>query len=90
MAKVAAKDKEGPDEGPTVGMQLGNGHIKLCEQLPFKVAERESLVDAFEHRLIKEKERLPIIRTIINADRFASCAGANRDVCIVYPPTRLS
>ena len=61
MAKVAAKDREGPDEGPTVGMQLGRGHVKLCEQLPFEAIERESLTDALEHRLVKEKEWLPVI-----------------------------
>jgi len=56
ITSVAAKDREGPDEGPAIGMQLGRGHIELCEQLPFEVAEGELLTDALEHRLIKEKE----------------------------------
>ena len=90
MAKIAAKDREGPDEGPVVGMQLGRGHVELCEQLPFEVTKRESLIDTLEYRLVKEKERLPVIGAVINADRFASCAGANRVICIVYPPKGFS
>jgi len=90
VAKVAAKDREGPNEGPAVEMQLGRGHVELCEQLSFEVAERESLTDALEHRLVKEKERLPVIRTVINTERFASCVGANKDVCVMYPPKGLS
>jgi len=88
VAKVAAKDREGPNEGPTIGMQLGRGHIELCEQLSFEVVETDSLTDALEHRLVKEW--LPVIRAVINTDMVASCAGENRDVGVVYPPEGLS
>jgi len=31
VAKVAAKDGEGPDEGPSVGMQLGRGNVEFSK-----------------------------------------------------------
>ena len=90
MAKRTVAKGEGPDEGPAVGMQLSRGHVELRKLLPLKTVEGESLTDALEHRLVKEKEWLPLIRAIINTDRFASCAGANRDVGIMYPPKGFS
>jgi len=86
VAKVVAEDREGPDEGPAVGMQLGRGHVKLCKQLPFEAVEGESLTDAFEHPLVKEKEWLPVIGVVVNADRFANCARENGDIGSMYPP----
>jgi len=31
VAKIAAKDGESPDEGPTIGMQLGRGNVEFSK-----------------------------------------------------------
>jgi len=77
MAERAAENGEGPNKGLAVGMQLGGGHVELCKQLPFEAVERESLPDAFEHRLIEEEEeRLPIVGAVIDTYRFANYTRA--------------
>jgi len=42
---------------------LGRGYVDLCEQLPLEGCEWEAQTNAFEYRLVEEKERLsPIMR----------------------------
>jgi len=93
MAERATENGEGSNKGPVVGMQLGEGHVELCKQLPFEAVEGESLPDAFEHCLIEEEEeeeeeeeRLPIVGAVIDTYRFVSYTRADGDVSIVYPP----
>jgi len=61
VAEMIAEDAEGPDEGPTVRVQLGRGHVNLGKKFPLETGEREALSNAFEHYLIKEEERFPTV-----------------------------
>jgi len=44
------------------------------------------LSNAFEYCLVEEEEWFPAIQTVVNADRFARCAGANGDIGIMPSP----
>ena len=83
---MAAKNAESPDEGPAVRVQLGWGHVDLREEFPLEAGEGKALSNAFEHRLVEEKEWFPTVRTVINADWLAHCAGANVDIGIMPSP----
>jgi len=36
-------------EGPAVGMQLGGGHVDLCQQCPLEAGEWEAKFDPFKN-----------------------------------------
>jgi len=57
----------------------------FCDnQTPLHIAAN-LIFNTFEHCRVEE-EWFPTIRTAINADRFARCAGANGDIGIMPSP----
>jgi len=71
-------------------MQLGRGHVQFCEELLLEAVEGKTLLYAFEHRLVEEKEWLPVVGAIVNTNGFDGGGRANRDVSVVFPPKRFS
>jgi len=39
VPKMVAQYRDGPHEGPTVGLQLGGGHVDLRQQRPFETSK---------------------------------------------------
>ena len=57
MAEVIAQNVEGPYKGPAVGMQLGRGHINLCEQRALEPRQWQAELDPLEDGVVHEEER---------------------------------
>jgi len=90
VPKVVAQYSERPHEGPTVGMQLGGGHVDLRQQCPLEVSEWEAEFDPFKNGEVKEEDRLSFVGPVINAHGFALRTRTNRDVRITLPPKHSS
>ena len=69
-AQVPTQDLEGPDERPTVRVQLGRGCVDIGEQLPLKECEGKAQTKTFEHSLVKKEKVLPAVGPIVRADRL--------------------
>ena len=63
----------------TVGVELGGGCVDLCEKFPLEGRERQAHPDAFKYRLVHEKERVPLSRSVIYANGFPRPAGT--EIC---------
>ena len=88
MAKVIAKDGEGPHKGPAVGMQLGRGNVYFGQQLPLVAGKGKALSNTLKDRLIEEEEGFSLVGTVFYAHGFALRTGANRDIGIALSPKR--
>jgi len=86
LPKMVAQYREGPREGPAVGMQLGRGHVDLFQQRPFEADEGETQLDPFKDSVIEEEEGLSFIGPVIGAHWFALSTGSNRDIGIAFSP----
>ena len=83
---MIAQNCEGPHKGPTVRMQLGRGHVDLCEESPFKTREGEAESESFEDVSVREKERLVRVRLIISAYRDSCLARKDLQVYVKFLP----
>ena len=62
---------------------MGRGYVDLCEQLPLEGCEWEAQTNAFEYRLVEEKERLSPIGSVVHTKWLPRGAMTNRDMRIV-------
>ena len=56
MAEVVAQDGKGPNEGPTVGMQLGRGHVNFGKECALEPCEWQAKLDPLEDCGVHEEE----------------------------------
>jgi len=71
MAKMVAEDREGLQKGPTIGMQLGRGHVDLCKKSTLETREGKAESEPLEDGGVHEEERFFRIRTIVHTHRNA-------------------
>ena len=71
MAKMVAKDREGPHKGLTVGMQLGRGHVELCKESALEPRKGKADSEPLEDDGVQEEEGFFRIRTIVRTHRNA-------------------
>jgi len=71
MAKMVAKDREGPHKGPAVGMQLGKGHVDHCKESTLEPREGKVEPEPLEDGVVHEEEGFFRIRMIVHTHRNA-------------------
>jgi len=87
VVEVIAQNVEGPYEGPTVGMQLGRGHVDLCEQRALEPRKWQAKLDPLEDGRIHEEEMASSwVGVIVSAHRFTFLTRQNQYVHVVLPP----
>ena len=86
VPKVITQDGECPHEGPAVGMQLGRGHVNLCQEGPLEACEWQVELNPFENGGVEEEEGLSVVDMIVSTYEFALCTGTNRDKCVALSP----
>jgi len=86
VPKVVAQYRECPNEGPTVGMQLGGGHVDFCQQRPLEASEGETQLIPLEDGLVEEEEGLSFVSSFVGAHRFALDTWSNENVSITFVP----
>jgi len=63
---MVTEDYEGSHKSPVVKVQLGRGHIDLCEESALEPREGKAESELLENGNVNEEERLVRIRAIIN------------------------
>ena len=87
MAEVIAQNAEGPYKEPAVGMQLGRGHVDLCEQRVLEPRKWQAKLDLLEDDRIHEEERGSSgVCVIVSAHKFTFLTRQNRYVHVLLPP----
>ena len=66
MAKVVAKY----GESPTVGLQLGRGHIDLSQESALELRERKMKLEPLEDSCVHEEERFFKVRAVVDTHEF--------------------
>jgi len=66
MAKVVAED----GKGPTIGMQLGRGHIDLNQKCALEPREWKAKLEPFKGGRVHEEKGVFGVRAVIDAHGF--------------------
>ena len=86
MAEVVVQDSRRSNEGPTVGMQLGRGHVNFSEESALESREWQAELDPLEDCGVHEEEGLFRACVIVDSYGFAFPTRLDRHVCIMFPP----
>ena len=84
MSQVRTDDLVSPDERPAIGMKLGEGYVKLGQELPLKAGERKSELDLLERRGVNEAKGDAVTPLIISANRLSGRTRTHRYLVIVF------
>jgi len=82
MAIVVAEE----GKGPTVGMQLGRGHIDLIQKCTFEPREWKAKLEPLKGGCIHEEKGVFGVCVVINANGFTFPTRPNLHIHIVLPP----
>jgi len=65
-------------------MKLGEGYVKLSQELPFETSEGEAELDLLDYRGIDEAEGLAIASLVFSADGFSGRTRMDRHLVIAF------
>ena len=85
MTKVVKEYRKGPHEGPTIGMQLGRGHIDLSQESTLEPRERKAKLGPPEDSCVHKKEGSLRACTVVNAHWLTLFARQNLHVYVELP-----
>jgi len=86
MPKVVAQDREGPYEGPAIGVKLGRGHLDLRQECPLEARKRQTEFDLLEDGAVEEEKYFPVVGAIVSAHKLTLRTGLNGYVRIAFSP----